>query len=142
PIIAGEGMEGVFWQKAIPNLSNFYYTAFGSLVGDDPRPGVNALVKRYRKSHGDPKVSPMIEGYRLIYGFKAAAEKANSLDPAKIRDALEHFNGVVLPPGISTTFTTQWHVDLKSPEIILKVQNGKNKVVAVGNSKNEPAVLP
>lgn len=143
PVIAGEGMEGVFWQKAIPKLSNFYYTAFGSLVGDDPRPTVNALVTRYKKKTGAaPKISSMIEGYRLIYAFKAAAEAAHSLDPTAIRKQLEKFRGKVLPPGIPTTFDTKWHVDIKSPELIMKVQNGKNSYVRYGDSSGAPPVLP
>jgi branched-chain amino acid transport system substrate-binding protein len=142
PIVAGEGMEGVFWQKAIPNLSNFYYTAFASLVGDDPRPGVNALLKRYKKKAGAPKISSFIMGMRYIYGFKAAVDVAHSLDPTKIRKALEKFNGKKLPPGIPTYFNTTWHVDLKSPELIMKVTKGKNKFVKYGDTSNPPPVLP
>jgi branched-chain amino acid transport system substrate-binding protein len=142
PVVAGEGMEGVFWQKAIPRLTNFYYTAFASLVGDDPRPGVNALLKRYVKKAGQPKISSFIMGERYIYGFKAAAEAAHSLDPTAIRKQLEKFNGKVLPPGIPTYFTSLWHVDLKSPELIMKVVNGKNSYVKYGDTSNPPPVLP
>jgi branched-chain amino acid transport system substrate-binding protein len=141
PIVAGEGMEGIFWQKAIPRLSDFYYTAFASLAGDDPRPAVNALVKRYTKKYGAPKISSLIMGMRYIYGFKAAAEAAKSLDPDDIRVQLEKFNGKVLPPGVKTYFDKIWHVDLRSPELIMKVQNGKNTFVKYGDASGPPPVL-
>lgn len=142
PVVAGEGMEGVFWQKAIPRLSNFYYTAFASLVGDDPRPSVNALVKRYTKKAGAPKISSLIAGQRYIYAFAAAVRAAGSLDPTAIRKQLEKFNGKVLPPGIPTYFNSTWHVDLKSPEVIMKVMNGKNSFVKFGDSRGQPPVQP
>lgn len=142
PIVAGEGMEGVFWQSAIPNLSNFYYTAFASLVGDDPRPAVNALVKQYTKIAGAPKISSLIEGMRYIYAFATAANAAHSLNATAIAKQLQKYNGKVLPPGIPTYFNSTWHVDLKSPEVIMKVMNGKNSYVKFGDSSGEPPVLP
>jgi branched-chain amino acid transport system substrate-binding protein len=142
PIVAGEGMEGTFWQSAIPHLSNFYYTAFASLVGDDPRPGVNALVKEYTQKAGAPKISSLIEGMRYIYAFADAANAAHSLDPAAIVKELEKLNGKVLPPGIPTYFDGTWHVDIKSPEVIMKVVDGKNSYVRFGDSSGEPPVLP
>jgi branched-chain amino acid transport system substrate-binding protein len=142
PIVAGEGMEGVFWQKAIPHLTNFYYTAFASLVGDDPRPAVNALVKRYTKKAGAPKISSLLEGERYIYAFAMAAKAAHSLDPTAIRKQLEKFNGKIVPPGIPTYFNATWHVDLKSPEVIMKVVKGKNSYVKFGDSRGQPPVLP
>jgi branched-chain amino acid transport system substrate-binding protein len=142
PIVAGEGMEGVFWQSAIPHLSNFYYTGFGSLVGDDPRASVNDLVQRYTAKYGKPQISSMIMGYRAIYALKAAAEKANSIDPTKISAALDTFSNLNLPPGISTTFTTDRHVTLDSPMVVMKVSNGKNTLVQFAQPKDEPPVLP
>jgi branched-chain amino acid transport system substrate-binding protein len=142
PIIAGEGMEGVFWQSAIPHLSNFYYTGFGSLVGDDPRPAVNALVARYTKKYGPPQISSMIMGYRAIYALKAAAQKAGSLNPTAVANALDSFTNVKLPPGISTTFTKTAHYTANSPMVVMKVSNGKNTLVEFAQPVDEPPLLP
>jgi branched-chain amino acid transport system substrate-binding protein len=141
PIVAGEGMEGVFWQKAVPHLSNFYYTGFGSLVGDDPRSEVNALVQRYTKQYGPPQISSMIMGYRLMYALKDAIEQAHSTSPDAVAAALDSFDNKVLPPGIATTFTQNVHVTLNSPMVVMGVQNGVNKLMEFATPVDEPPPL-
>src|SRR5262249_49632713 len=44
PIVAGDGMDGNFWEKAIPNLKDFWYVTGASIFGDDPRPAINQFV--------------------------------------------------------------------------------------------------
>lgn len=41
PILASNSFDGETWKKAVPKASNFYYTNYGALGGDDPRPEFN-----------------------------------------------------------------------------------------------------
>jgi branched-chain amino acid transport system substrate-binding protein len=145
PIVSEEGMEGVFWQKAIPHLNDFYYSALAAVQGDDPRPEVNALVKRYTDQYGaPPQIGSAIMGYRAMYALKDAIEQAHSLNPTAVANALDTFDNKVLPPGVATTFTKDDHFTQYSPMVIVGVFNGVNKVeeLATPAPGSEPPVLP
>ena len=47
PILTGESLDGDYWIGAVPDLSNFYVTSYGSKYGDDPDAEVNAFFKRF-----------------------------------------------------------------------------------------------
>lgn len=67
-------------------------------------------------------------GYSVVQAFKAAAEKADSLDGKKVAAALETFKDQPLLIG-PTTFSTDLHIDLTRPILIMEVQDGKTSVV-------------
>ena len=43
PIASDNAMDGTYWLNAVPDLSDFYFASLGSIVGGDPRPGINEL---------------------------------------------------------------------------------------------------
>ena len=46
PIINSWGGDGNYWWPQNPQVQNYYYVTYGSIYGDDPKSGVNRLVKQ------------------------------------------------------------------------------------------------
>ena len=66
PIVMGPAMDGNYWLKAVPNLSNFHLLVHGSVFGDDPNPAVNDMFARFEKKYGArPATSYPIMGYSV-----------------------------------------------------------------------------
>jgi branched-chain amino acid transport system substrate-binding protein len=59
PIATDNAMDGTYWLGAVPDLSDFYYSSLGSVVGGDPRPGINELRDKYIAKYQDP---PLVAG--------------------------------------------------------------------------------
>ncbi len=129
PILGPNSFDGEAWKKAVPNLSNVYYTNYGSLAGDDPNPKFNELVKRYTAATGQaPPNSNIVTGYSVVEALKAAAEKAGTTNGAAVAKALESFHGQPLLIG-PTTFTPDLHIDLTRPILMMQIQHGRTSVV-------------
>ena len=126
PIFASSAMDGNYWLDAVPNLSDFYYAAFGSLYGDDRRPAVNNLVARYKaKYNAEPPFSHTLMGYVAVNLYATAVERAKSTDAKQVVAALESPDGI--PTILGTyTFSHDLHIQTKFPFTILSVQNGKH----------------
>lgn len=125
PIVTGNAMDGDYWLGAVPKLSNFYVTNFGSKYGDDSDAKVNAFFQRYQKKHGKPSTtSYSIRGYSMVEAFAKAAERAKSTDGAKVVAELNKFKDEPLVIG-QTTFTADHRIGVKRPVTILKAENGK-----------------
>ena len=138
-IATGESMDGDYWLGSVPDLSNFYVVNYGSVYGDDPVAGVNAFFDRYKAKYGSrADVSYALRGYAAVEAFARGAEKAGSLDPAKIAAALETFNGENLVIG-PTTYTHDLHIQVQRPMSILMAEGGKFHVV--GRYKVDSAKL-
>jgi branched-chain amino acid transport system substrate-binding protein len=77
PALSDTSMDGSYWLKTVPNLSNFYYGAFASIYGDDDRPAVNDFVKKYEEVTGDPPLSSYaLNGYVLGQLYTEAVKRA------------------------------------------------------------------
>lgn len=124
PIIGGDSMDGDFWVKGIPNLSDHYAVTFGSKYGDDPRPEVNEFFKKYEAKYGVPESSFPLNGYSMVQAIKVAAERAKSLESDAVLAELNKFTKEPLLWG-ATTFTPETHIDLVHPMAIIQIQNGK-----------------
>jgi branched-chain amino acid transport system substrate-binding protein len=126
PIFASSAMDGNYWLDAVPNLSDFYYAAFGSLYGDDRRPAVNDLVARYKaKYNAEPPFSHTLMGYVAVNLYATAVERTKSTDAKQVVAALESPDGI--PTILVTyTFSHDLHIQTKFPFTILSVQNGKH----------------
>jgi len=124
PILHGEPLDGSWWLDAVPNMSNLWHTAYGSIHDDDPDPAHQWILEEYRKRYGEPESSFYIPGYATIEAYKIAVEKAGSIDSDKVLAALETFDEVPLMIGPST-FTPDQHIQNKRPMLIMEVQGGK-----------------
>jgi branched-chain amino acid transport system substrate-binding protein len=130
PIIAGSESDGTFWHKGAPNMSNFYYTAKGSIFGDDPDQELNAFYKRLNEFEGKPTTDGIsVGGYMVLQLLDAAAKKAGSLEGAALAaelQKLKNFDALLGP----TTFTSKLHVSVCRPPAIMEAtESGKVKFV-------------
>ncbi len=93
PIVTGESLDGDYWIGAVPDLSNFYVTSYGSKYGDDPDAEVNAFFKRFEtKFNRKADVSYGLRGYSIVQAWAIAANKANSLEGSKVAAVLDTFD--------------------------------------------------
>lgn len=94
---------------------------------EDPRPEVQAWVKKYQEKYGavpDALATLAYDGTRLVL---KAIETADSNDPTKIRDALQNLKDV---PGVSTpTYSFDQNGNPNKPLTILQIKDGKQKFV-------------
>lgn len=140
PVVTGESMDGDFWLEAVPNLSNFYNATYGSLFGDDPDPKVNELFDQYEQTYGErPILSHALTGYSVIEALETAAEKAGSLEPDALKEALESFQDEPLITG-ATTFTPELHMNVSREMRIMEIQNGSPAFVETFTPEQVPEV--
>lgn len=141
PIGSCNSMDGDYWLEAVPNLSNFYYDAFGSIYGDDPRPEVNKFFKRYAAETGTPPPNAYpLMGYTAVEAWAQAVEEAGTTEGPAVAKALEGFKGVELLGGL-TSYTADVHAAPNRPQVIMEVQNGKHKFVELRTPKSVPVVV-
>ena len=128
-IMATDSMDGDAWMKSVPNLSGFYFGAYGSLFGDDPNPKAKAFFEAFNKKFGaKPISSQAMTGYSVVEAFAKAVTRAGSTDGTKIVAELRKFRGETLLVG-PTTFTDKLHINLDRGQLIMRVEGGKHKAV-------------
>jgi branched-chain amino acid transport system substrate-binding protein len=124
-IATGESLDGDYWIGAVPDLSNFYVISYGSKYGDDPDPAVNGFFQRFEAKYGKKAdVSYGLRGYEAVQAWAMAANKAGSLDGAKVAAVLDTFDKQALVIG-PTTYTKTLHIQTTRPMAILNATNGK-----------------
>jgi len=141
PVIAGDAFSGSAWLAGVPNLSDFFYTDYGSVYGDDPDQKVNEVVARARKRADPPSaiVGVLLSAYSAIEGYAKAVEEAGSTDPEAVRDALNEFDGVELLAG-PTTFTPETHINIERPLAVLEIKDGKGSFVQEFTPEKVPPI--
>lgn len=138
PILSGEDMDGDYWLESVPDLSNFYFAAMGSIFGDDPRPDVKKFIDDFTALHGNhPSTAHTLTGYSVIQGIKVAAERAGSVESDAIKAEFEKFKDEPLLVG-PTTFDEKTHINFKRPMVIMQVQGGKHSVVELRTPEKIP----
>lgn len=124
-IVTGESLDGDYWIGSVPDLSNFYVISYGSKYGDDPDPEVNGFFKRFEAKFGKKAdVSYGLRGYAAVQAWAMAADKAKSLDGAKVAAVLDTFDKQPLIIG-PTTYSAKLHIQTTRPMAILNATNGK-----------------
>lgn len=140
PIVAGVGMEGTFWiSETVPDLSDFYNVATGSVVGDDPRSAVNDFVTDYTEAYGTPPLTSFsLMGYQNIqtiaYALANAGGSTAGADLAAVLSGLTDADFILGP----TTYTADCHVPLGRPMVVMNVKQGVKTSVGLV----EPTELP
>lgn len=129
PIVGTDDLDGTDWLPAVPNLSNVYFPAYISFLGDDSNPKVNAYVKRYKKRFGAATLKAYgVTGYDVVQAYARAVRAAGTTDPKKVAKALEQFRKVPLLTG-PTTFTSKLHDQLLRPMTVMGITKGKDHFV-------------
>ncbi|TXL72783.1 ABC transporter substrate-binding protein [Vineibacter terrae] len=138
PILSGEDMDGDYWLKSVPNLSNFYFAAMGSIFGDDPRPDVNKFIAGFKALHGNhPSTAHTLTGYSVVQAIKIAAERAGSINSDAIKAAFEKFKDEKLLVG-PTSFDAKTHINFMRPMVVMQVQDGKHSAVSLHTPQKIP----
>lgn len=125
PILAAAAFDGSYWHEAVPNLSDFYYPAIGSLYGDDPDPQHTAILAAVGEKLGaDPTLAnyPLL-GYAAIQTLAIGIEQAGTTDGQALVDAINTFDGEDLVTG-PTTYTPECHIPSGRPYMMMQVQDG------------------
>ncbi len=138
-IMATDSMDGDGWMASVPNLSGFYFGAYGSLFGDDPNLRVRDFMKRFIRKFGDkPASSQALTGYSVIEAFARAAERAGTTDGKAVVAMLEKFKGESLLVG-PTTFTADQHINMRRGQLIMEVRNGSHHAIEWYAPRKVPA---
>jgi branched-chain amino acid transport system substrate-binding protein len=138
PILSGEDMDGDYWLQSVPDLSNFYYAAMGSIFGDDPRPEVNKFIADFKAAYGNhPATAHTLTGYSVIQAIKVATERAKSIDSDAIKGEFEKFKDEPLLVG-PTSFDEKTHINFTRPMVVMQVQNGKHSLVELHKPEKIP----
>ena len=141
PIFMNVGMGGDYWFSAVPNLSNAYQGTYGSWVGDDTRPKINDLVRRWKARYGkNPPLPHTFMGYESILMLSAAIKKAGTTDGkavAKVLSTLDLKTGLLgrhkMNPKYNHSFTL--------PVTIIKIENGKASFLTRRFPQVDPSTL-
>ena len=140
PILASESMDGAFWLEAVPDLSEFYLSVYGSMFGNDPNPRINEYVARYTALHGTPPITAhSMTGYSLVEAWVRAAERAGSFHADAIRQELDKFNNEDLLVG-PTTYSPDLHINLYRGMQMMEVQNGKHMPITRYTAEKVPPI--
>jgi branched-chain amino acid transport system substrate-binding protein len=125
PLLGSEDWDGDYWIEAIPGLNGLYFDTYASIFGTDPRPQMQAFMKKFVAKFGKtPITSHAVTGYSVIEAWTRAVDIAKSLDTDKVRAALETFKDEPLLAG-PTTFTPDSHINYKRDMIVMEVKDGK-----------------
>jgi branched-chain amino acid transport system substrate-binding protein len=130
PLLSGGGMDGTYWGKAVPNLSNFYITTQASVFGNDSNAAVNDFVKKFTEKTGAaPATAYAVVGYSAGQALVAAL-KASGGDPSgdAVKSKLDAFKNQPLLVG-PTTFSSAIHIPVSRPMVVLEYRNGKPSYV-------------
>jgi len=128
-ILNGSGVDGSYWLKAVPDLSNFFVPVQSSIYGDDPNPKVTEFNKRYTEVTGAPPSSQYVyPGYVLIEVWAKAVQAAGSTDTAAVTAQLEKMKDEPTLFG-PRTFTSEIHHQNRGRYLIVDTEAGKPGVV-------------
>jgi branched-chain amino acid transport system substrate-binding protein len=128
-ILNGSGVDGSYWLKAVPDLSNFFVPVQSSIYGDDPNPKVTEFNKRYAEVTGAPPSSQYVyPGYVLIEVWAKAVQAAGSTDTAAVTAQLEKMKDEPTLFG-PRTFTSEIHHQNRGRYLIVDTEAGKPGVV-------------
>jgi branched-chain amino acid transport system substrate-binding protein len=134
-IVTNDDWDGDYWKKAIPNVSDVYFSTYASIYGDDPRPDVNEFFQRLKDAGTPAETSLAITGYSIIEAFARAAGMAGSLETDQLKAALESFRDEDFLVG-PTSFDETLHINARQLAI-LQVQNGKSTFVTLRAPEKE-----
>jgi branched-chain amino acid transport system substrate-binding protein len=136
PIVSGDGFDTELVASVPgPELANDVYFSTHTYRGDD-RPEVTKFIADYKAEYGiDPENAFAPLGYDALMLVADAVKRANSAEPAKIRDALAETRGFKAVTG-EISYTRPSMVPPK-PVAIVSVKGGKYAVEEIWKPKTQ-----
>jgi len=129
PIINSWGGDGNYWWPTNPQVRNYYYVTYGSIYGDDPKAGVNRLVKQVTALNGGklPATGSFIPGADLVDALVTAIQRAHgSTSGAKLAAQFERFKKLPATSG-KITYSKSIHGVTGRAYRVMFVNNNKAK---------------
>jgi branched-chain amino acid transport system substrate-binding protein len=139
PILGFDALDGNFWQKAIPNLSDMYIDTSASAFGGDPNPEINKFMARYEKEFGSPSPDGLsVLGYAIGQVLKQGIEEdGETTEGEALKNKLqEATNWKTLQGPVS--FTETLHIPKERAERIMQITGNKLKPVTTITLKDPP----
>jgi branched-chain amino acid transport system substrate-binding protein len=122
PILSPWSGDGSFW---IPEgLSNFTFSTFASVFGDDPNPNVNDMIKDMTDAGSAPGTGGFVTGAATIEAIAAAMEATGSTDGATLAAEFEKFSGLTTLSG-DISFSPELHTVFGREYRIISFTDGK-----------------
>ncbi|MBW3671158.1 MAG: ABC transporter substrate-binding protein, partial [Acidobacteria bacterium] len=123
--VGGEALEGAHFS------SPFF--------ADDPRPAIHDFVERFTELHDVAPDAIAALGYDAARLLADAMERAESLKPQAIRDAIASTTGF---SGVTGEITIGPKGDTIKPIVILRIQNGETTLAARVSADGEVIAPP
>jgi branched-chain amino acid transport system substrate-binding protein len=124
-LVGSDNWDGDYWLPGVPTLDRLVYVTYASMYGTDPRPAMRNFFAAYRTKFGSlPTQSNALTGYSVVEAWARAVERAQSLDTAKVRQALDSFRGEPLRVG-PTSFTPRVHINDQRDMVVMQIDGGK-----------------
>ncbi|MBI4478910.1 MAG: ABC transporter substrate-binding protein [Acidobacteria bacterium] len=121
PLLGGDGWDSPrLWEIGGESLNGSFYSNHSSM--DDPSPHIQKFVADYKARFNETPDSLAAGAYDSANILVDAIRRANSTDPAKIRDAIAQTKNF---PGITGTITIDENRNAVKPAVILSVKDGK-----------------
>lgn len=120
PILSPWSGDGTFWSA--PDLTDFYFSTYASVFGDDPNAEVQALIDAI----GDPQATAtggFLAGAGAIEAIAAAIETTGSTDGATLADFMEGISGLPTVSG-DISFSPDLHSVFGREYRIMRFDNG------------------
>jgi branched-chain amino acid transport system substrate-binding protein len=122
PIFSPWSGDGTFW---IPEgLSDFTFSTFASVFGDDPSADVNALITEMTTAGKAPGTGGFVTGAATIEAIAAAITAAGTTDGKALAAEFEKFSGLPTTSG-KISFSADMHTVFGREYRIMSFTNGK-----------------
>ena len=121
PLLGGDGWDSPrLWDIGGEALNGSYYSNHSSM--DDPNPAIQKFVADYKARFADAPDALAALGYDSAMILFDAIRRANSTEPARIRDAIAQTKDYA---GVTGAITLDANRNAVKPAVVLKVQDGK-----------------
>lgn len=122
PVVGGDGWDSpkLVDIGGAAALNNTYFTNHYSV--EDTSPASKAFVEAYKKEYGQVPDAMAVLGYDAAYVLVDAIKRANSAEPAKIREALAATKGY---KGVTGDLTLNDAHDAVKSAVIIEMKEGK-----------------
>jgi len=126
PIISPWSIDGTFWMPKDPKIANnFWNVTPASIYGDDPSPGVAAMIKQLKAGGHAPTQGGFVEGAAAIDGIVAAIKAAHgSTDGKALAAAMQKFHNLKTLSG-NVSFSSKYHSVFGREYRVVEVKAGK-----------------
>ena len=125
PLLGGDGWDSPkLTEIGGEALNGSYYSNHSSM--DDPNPLIQRFVAEYKARYNEVPDALAALGYDTAQILFDAIRRANSTDPAQLRDALAQTKDF---PGVTGRITIDQDRNAVKPAVVLRVQDGKLEFV-------------